>query len=488
MLRQVFRWRQPLQRPVGALIVVLIEPSLDDLPGLSDRAEPPAVQAAIAKDPVEALIMAALTGATGRDVMGLYALGRQPLPYRLGDEPRAVVALEIGRWAIVGEKLRQLPLHLGGRDRARHVDLEPDARVLIDHGQTAKTTTVRGLVGYEVDAPDVVRVPGLLRRRCRLVAPQQTHPLSPDAIPLALKVPVDLTVAAPRVAFAQPMQRRKQLGITLELTDDTGTVVWAASYRSYGSLALQHIDALDQALRFQGQYYDEETGLHYNRFRYYDPECGRFINQDPIGLLGGTNNYQYVPNPTGWVDPLGLTAKEVTCGSGASSSGTGFAPPGIDPLLAKHLQSLPPGSYEVIEQVGRPQQGFTNDIAVKIRLLEDVTGVRFSGGGSRSVGPFVAVGELPTSRYQARQALALKSFGRGAYNTMSHRVDVTMKAGAVVYLGEAAPQTSKAGTNYSGGATQVFAEFWRPENAGLVEFSKPVTMPRKSLSYDDGSS
>ncbi len=63
-------------------------------------------------------------------------------------------------------------------------------------------------------AADVVRVPGLLRRRCRLVAPQQTHPLSPDAIPLALKVPVDLTVAAPRVAFAQPMQRRKQLGIT----------------------------------------------------------------------------------------------------------------------------------------------------------------------------------------------------------------------------------------------------------------------------------
>src|SRR5690554_917099 len=160
MLRQVFRWRHPLQRPVGALIVVLIEPSLDDLPGLSDRAEPPAVQAAIAKDPVEALIMAALTGATGRDVMGLYALGRQPLPYRLGDEPRAVVALEIGRWAIVGEKLRQLPLHLGGRDRARHMDLEPDARVLIDHGQTAKTATVRGLVGYEVDAPDVVRVPG----------------------------------------------------------------------------------------------------------------------------------------------------------------------------------------------------------------------------------------------------------------------------------------------------------------------------------------
>ena len=90
-------------------------------------------------------------------------------------------------------------------------------------------------------------------------------------------------------------------------------MVWAVSYRSYGNLALQHIDALDQALRFQGQYYDEETGLHYNRFRYYDPGCGRFINQDPIGLLGGTNNYQYVPNPTGWVDPYGLTADPGDC-------------------------------------------------------------------------------------------------------------------------------------------------------------------------------
>ena len=51
-----------------------------------------------------------------------------------------------------------------------------------------------------------------------------------------------------------------------------------------------------------------ETGLHYNRFRYYDPEVGRFIHQDPIGLLGGFNLYQYAPNPLGWIDPFGLRA------------------------------------------------------------------------------------------------------------------------------------------------------------------------------------
>jgi RHS repeat-associated protein len=62
-------------------------------------------------------------------------------------------------------------------------------------------------------------------------------------------------------------------------------------------------------LRFQGQYFDEETGLHYNRFRYYEPDSGRFINQDPIGLMGGVNLFQYAPNPVGWVDPFGLAKR-----------------------------------------------------------------------------------------------------------------------------------------------------------------------------------
>ena len=61
-----------------------------------------------------------------------------------------------------------------------------------------------------------------------------------------------------------------------------------------------------QPHRFQGQIYDQETGLHYNRFRYYDPDAGRFISHDPIGLLGGDNQFQYAPNPVLWIDLLGL--------------------------------------------------------------------------------------------------------------------------------------------------------------------------------------
>ncbi|WP_284285653.1 RHS repeat-associated core domain-containing protein, partial [Marinibactrum halimedae] len=55
----------------------------------------------------------------------------------------------------------------------------------------------------------------------------------------------------------------------------------------------------------------EETNLHYNRFRYYDPQIGQFTTQDPIGLIGGSNNYRYAPNPVQWIDPFGLSCKEV---------------------------------------------------------------------------------------------------------------------------------------------------------------------------------
>ncbi|WP_241152308.1 RHS repeat-associated core domain-containing protein, partial [Pseudomonas viridiflava] len=96
------------------------------------------------------------------------------------------------------------------------------------------------------------------------------------------------------------------LGTPQELTDYSGEIMWSAKYRAYGNLATLDVSEIDNPLRFQGQYFDAETGLHYNRHRYYNPSTGRFLTPDPIKLAGGLNNYQYVPNPTGWVDPLGL--------------------------------------------------------------------------------------------------------------------------------------------------------------------------------------
>jgi RHS repeat-associated protein len=78
------------------------------------------------------------------------------------------------------------------------------------------------------------------------------------------------------------------------------------SRSGYANSSKQSADQPHQPLRFEGQYFDEETGLHYNRFRYYDPDCGRFVSQDPIGVWGGSNSYQYAPDPINWVDHTGL--------------------------------------------------------------------------------------------------------------------------------------------------------------------------------------
>ncbi|WP_232435010.1 RHS repeat-associated core domain-containing protein, partial [Burkholderia ubonensis] len=83
-------------------------------------------------------------------------------------------------------------------------------------------------------------------------------------------------------------------------------------------------------LRFQGQQVDGETGLHYNRNRYYDPHSGRFISKDPIGLAGGLNGYQYAPNTTGWVDPLGLTKSCCDCKKSYLYRGVHANHPAID--------------------------------------------------------------------------------------------------------------------------------------------------------------
>ena len=97
-----------------------------------------------------------------------------------------------------------------------------------------------------------------------------------------------------------------QIGTPLDITTTQGETVWSVQYRAYGNVFKKTVAEIESPLRFQGQYFDAETGLHYNRHRYYNPNAGRFITIDPIGLAGGLNNYQYVPNPTGWVDPLGL--------------------------------------------------------------------------------------------------------------------------------------------------------------------------------------
>ncbi|WP_332009639.1 RHS repeat-associated core domain-containing protein, partial [Photorhabdus akhurstii] len=98
-------------------------------------------------------------------------------------------------------------------------------------------------------------------------------------------------------------------GEPLALFDPAGKRVWRRPKQSLYGLRLggqAENPELDPGLRFAGQLWDEESGLCYNRHRFYSPEAACYLSPDPIGLVGGLNPYSYVQNPTGWIDPLGL--------------------------------------------------------------------------------------------------------------------------------------------------------------------------------------
>jgi RHS repeat-associated protein len=88
--------------------------------------------------------------------------------------------------------------------------------------------------------------------------------------------------------------------------DEQGEPRWQAHIDAWGVLTANGDSELCP-WRFAGQYEDEETGLYYNRFRYYDPEQGRYVSHDPIGLAGGKELYSYVATPWVLIDPFGLT-------------------------------------------------------------------------------------------------------------------------------------------------------------------------------------
>lgn len=98
------------------------------------------------------------------------------------------------------------------------------------------------------------------------------------------------------------------LGTPVGMFDDGGSEVWGAEVDSYGGLRTLRGARQTCPFRWPGQYEDAETGLYYNRFRYYDPTAGEYISGDPVRLEGGLRLYGYVHDPLVWIDPLGLAA------------------------------------------------------------------------------------------------------------------------------------------------------------------------------------
>ncbi|MFF5854835.1 putative T7SS-secreted protein [Streptomyces sp. NPDC012751] len=107
------------------------------------------------------------------------------------------------------------------------------------------------------------------------------------------------------------------VGTPSELIDEQGDIAWHTRSTLWGTTAWSKNSTTYTPLRFPGQYYDPETGLHYNYFRHYDPETARYVTPDPLGLEPAPHPSGYVHNPHTWSDPLGLAPKE-GCDEGPS--------------------------------------------------------------------------------------------------------------------------------------------------------------------------
>lgn len=153
------------------------------------------------------------------------------------------------------------------------------------------------------------------------------------------------------------------VGTPTELIDESGDIAWRTRSTLWGTTAWSADSTAYTPLRFPGQYYDPETGLHYNYFRHYDPETARYVTRDPLGLAPAPNPATYVTNPRIWSDVLGLAPRTCTDGEHLfrgttrgfdASSGTqdsGYTPTSTDPGVATTFARRSEQYGEVVVQV-----------------------------------------------------------------------------------------------------------------------------------------
>ncbi|MFJ8845093.1 RHS repeat-associated core domain-containing protein [Streptomyces cyaneofuscatus] len=131
------------------------------------------------------------------------------------------------------------------------------------------------------------------------------------------------------------------IGTPRELVDEQGEVAWHTRATLWGATSWNRDAGAYTPLRFPGQYYDPESGLHYNRHRHYDPETGRYLSPDPLGLGPAPNAVTYVDDPTRWIDPLGLEGCPHRGGQHRHSVALGVnqEPDNASNSLAAHLRA-----------------------------------------------------------------------------------------------------------------------------------------------------
>ena len=196
-------------------------------------------------------------------------------------------------------------------------------------------------------------------------------------------------------------------------------MAWAGRLSTWGEVtewpvAANDADKLSCNLRFAGQYADEESGLHYNRFRYYDNGTGQYLSPDPIGLSGGVNPYGYVHNPLGWVDPLGLSVLALP------------APTSLNPW----------GSGASLESALTPKGGITVEMAMS--------------PGQTSPGGWSTVDHIPDVNYVRNQLAVIPGFKP----EISHVQQFHIPEGIRIQTGPVGPQIY-GGVRYPGGGSQI---------------------------------
>ena len=218
------------------------------------------------------------------------------------------------------------------------------------------------------------------------------------------------------------------LGTPVSMLDGDGAGVWSGEISTYGELRRLHGRRREQPsarhacpFRFPGQYEDAETGLYYNRFRYFDPEVGGYVSQDPIGLRGGTQMHGYVADPLRLRDPLGLSCE-------GQSRGRMLPPPrDNNPWMERAtLHSTAVGPEGLI--------------------------VYRAHGAGRATGAWVTL-ESPANQRYVREQLAVHP----DWNEASHVSKIRLAPGTQIQSGVAGPQNFPGGT---GGAHQIQVLNW----------------------------
>ncbi|WP_206788937.1 RHS repeat-associated core domain-containing protein [Amycolatopsis sp. MtRt-6] len=255
------------------------------------------------------------------------------------------------------------------------------------------------------------------------------------------------------------------VGAPAELVDEAGEIAWHPRATLWGKVADEPARAWTP-LRFPGQYHDRETGLHYNFHRYYDPETGRYLSHDPLGLGPAPDSLAYVPNPTRQIDPLGLTGV-TPCAAGGS--GGGKRPPGSNP-------GLTPGSSSGPQPPKRAKTGYAEGThGAKGREQQRLTKL-FDAELKGPGGP--AKGKVSGDTHQSEHPIGYEVLGRGsAAKRGAGEQQKQLENHAPAYQEEYASHRAHIGTGTSSRTAEsgFTAQSYRDSQRNALEAGDPNT-------------